>query len=367
MQSDSPTRPRTGVRRGTARTAVLLAFSIALGGIALPALADVGRDDIREAEAAVTEAAARLRDAEDALDAGRRRLERIEESLASVERRLADTSTELEEGRREARDRIARMYMVAGDSEAPAWLMVGDISQLPAHAGYLGAVARQDREVVGRLAWSQEDLVRLREVVSGSLAGQEAEVEDLAGTVDQRRAELEAARGDAGRVQAAWEQQEAERRRAEEAERQRLAEEERRRQEEAEQQRLEEERRQQQALAAMQAAAAAASAAGWTPGAGVEPWRPLVAKHFPPDLVEDALRVMSCESHGDPLAVNRYSAASGLFQHLPYYWPSRAQKAGWAGADILDPEANIAVSAWLVRQTVQVEGREPWGHWTCKP
>jgi hypothetical protein len=117
----------------------------------------------------------------------------------------------------------------------------------------------------------------------------------------------------------------------------------------------------------MQAAAAAAASAGWTPGAGVEPWRPLVEKHFPEHLVEDALSVMYCESFGDPLAINRYSAASGLFQHLPYYWPSRAVKAGWAGADIFDPEANIAVSAWLVRVTVEVEGREPWAHWTCKP
>ena len=90
-------------------------------------------------------------------------------------------------------------------------------------------------------------------------------------------------------------------------------------------------------------------------------------KYFPADLVEDALRVMHCESKGDPLAINRYSAASGLFQHLPYYWPSRSKAAGWEGADIFDPEANIAVAAWLVNRTIVVEGREPWGHWVCKP
>jgi len=203
--------------------------------------------------------------------------------------------------------------------------------------------------------------------VEESLAEQAAEVEDRAAVVDQRRSELEAARGDVSEVRAQWEQQEAERRAREEAERQRRAEAERQRQEEAERQRQEEEQRKAEALAAMQAAAASASAAGWTPGSGVEPWRPLVVKHFPAAMVDDALSVMACESLGDPLALNRYSAASGLFQHLPYYWPSRSQKAGWAGADIFDPEANIAVAAWLVAQTVRSGNPDPWAHWTCKP
>lgn len=64
--------------------------------------------------------------------------------------------------------------------------------------------------------------------------------------------------------------------------------------------------------------------------------------------------------------VNPYSGASGLFQHMPYYWPARAEKAGWAGADIFDPEANIAVSAWLVLRSER-EGKGSWAHWTCKP
>jgi len=90
----------------------------------------------------------------------------------------------------------------------------------------------------------------------------------------------------------------------------------------------------------------------------VEQWRPLVERWFDADEVETALRVMACESGGDPNAVNVRSGAAGLFQHLPKYWPERSRKAGWEGADIFDPEANIAVAAWLQRTG-------GWRHWVC--
>jgi hypothetical protein len=367
IDPDAPSRREGGVRRWPARVAWLLVLSVAFGTIAAPVLAEVSQNDIHDAEAVVSEAAARLRDAEDALDASRRREARLEDSLDSVEERLTVGEAEIEEGRREARDRIARMYMSAGTSEGPAWLAVGGIAQLPAHIGYLGAVARQDREVVNRLAVARGELLRLRTGIEAALAAQAAEIEELSAAVEARRAELEAARGDVDEVRAQWERQEAERRAREEAERRAREEEARRAREEEERKRQEAERRREEALAAMQAAAASATAAGWKPGAGVEPWRPLVEEHFPSGMVDDALRVMACESHGDPLIVNKYSAASGLFQHLPYYWPSRAQKAGWAGADIFDPEANIAVAAWLVDQTVRGGNPDPWAHWSCKP
>ena len=91
---------------------------------------------------------------------------------------------------------------------------------------------------------------------------------------------------------------------------------------------------------------------------GVERWRPLVEKYFPASQVATAMRVLRCESGGDPNAYNARSGASGLFQHLKRYWPSRADAAGWAGASVFNGEANIAVSAWL-------QGRDGWRHWTC--
>lgn len=99
---------------------------------------------------------------------------------------------------------------------------------------------------------------------------------------------------------------------------------------------------------------------GWAPGSGVEVWRLLVESYFHPADVDHALRVMACESKGDPYARNRSSGASGLFQHLPKYWSDRAAAAGFPGASIFDPEANTAVAAWLVYDF------GGWRHWTCR-
>lgn len=91
----------------------------------------------------------------------------------------------------------------------------------------------------------------------------------------------------------------------------------------------------------------------------VEQWRSLVEEHFNPSDVPWAMRVMSCESGGNPNATNDRSGAAGLFQHLPKYWAERSAKAGWGGADIYDPEANIAVAAWLFYKGGP-------SHWVCK-
>jgi len=95
----------------------------------------------------------------------------------------------------------------------------------------------------------------------------------------------------------------------------------------------------------------------------VEQWRPLVEKYWTAygyaDEIDFALMVMFGESTGVPTAQHPGSLASGLFQHLPKYWADRSAAAGWAGANIFDPEANIAVAAWL-RATSPEHG---WRHW----
>ena len=93
--------------------------------------------------------------------------------------------------------------------------------------------------------------------------------------------------------------------------------------------------------------------------AGLDRWRPLVAEYFEAEDVELALSVIGCESHGDPAAANPSSSARGLFQHLASLWPERAASAGRPGADILDPEDNIAVAAWLVYRG------GGWSHWNA--
>jgi hypothetical protein len=70
--------------------------------------------------------------------------------------------------------------------------------------------------------------------------------------------------------------------------------------------------------------------------------------YFRPGDVSRAVRIVKCESGGNPAAVNPSSGAAGLFQHLPRYWKSRTASAGFPGASPLDAEANVAASAWLV-------------------
>ena len=106
----------------------------------------------------------------------------------------------------------------------------------------------------------------------------------------------------------------------------------------------------------------------WPPN--VERWRHLFERLFQPEDVETALRVVNCESRGNPEAKNPRSTASGLWQHLARYWGptwngqrlpggNRAARAGIPGASIWDPEASTIVAAFLVYES------GGWIHWTC--
>lgn len=90
----------------------------------------------------------------------------------------------------------------------------------------------------------------------------------------------------------------------------------------------------------------------------VSDWRPLVEAFFEAPDVGRALRVIACESGGRPAAKNPASTASGLFQHLASLWNTRSAQAGWAGSDVFDPVANVAVAAWLVYD------HGGWSHWS---
>lgn len=97
-----------------------------------------------------------------------------------------------------------------------------------------------------------------------------------------------------------------------------------------------------------------------TPSGGVvERWRPLVAAHFRPEDVATAMRILACESTGNPNAKNPGSSATGLFQHLGKYWSARSSAAGVPGASRLDPKANVIVAAWLRDQ------KGGWRHWSA--
>ncbi len=86
-------------------------------------------------------------------------------------------------------------------------------------------------------------------------------------------------------------------------------------------------------------------------GSNVEQWRNLVAAYTGWD-VDRMLRIMSCESGGNPNAYNGATGVAGLFQIHPLW-----QKV-WPG-DYFDPWTNVAVAyqIWLV---------QGYGAWVCQ-
>ncbi len=116
------------------------------------------------------------------------------------------------------------------------------------------------------------------------------------------------------------------------------------------------------------ATATSTSGAGggpWNHPPSVEQWRGLVQTFFPSNRVEEALRIIDCESNGDPDAYNPYSGASGLFQFLPSTWASTAPKAGYPSSSPFEPEANIASAAWLANRYQEL-GLYYWQAWSCR-
>ncbi|MDX1746476.1 MAG: peptidoglycan-binding protein, partial [Halobacteriales archaeon] len=136
------------------------------------------------------------------------------------------------------------------------------------------------------------------------------------------------------------------------------------------------------------------------PSQGAEQWLPLVEDVFARwgldqekcgtgdraadcigSQVDNAIIIMSCESGGDPEAVNSSSGTTGLFQHRPTYWSARVERVRShfpefpSDASALDPEQNVMVAALLVDESRDAligensltgpwdDGPEPWGHW----
>ena len=95
-------------------------------------------------------------------------------------------------------------------------------------------------------------------------------------------------------------------------------------------------------------------------GIGVERWRPLVAKWWPPGEVSDAMCILKHESGGNPNAKNKHSSAAGLFQFLEGTWDWVAEHTGspsYREGGPYDPVWSIRNAAWLQKHA-------GWGQWT---
>lgn len=88
--------------------------------------------------------------------------------------------------------------------------------------------------------------------------------------------------------------------------------------------------------------------------------RTIVARHFPAHAVNDALRVMGCESLYQPAAVGDGGRSLGLFQIQPRWWatllPLHRQTEPW----FLHPEHNVMLAHRIWRS-------HRWFYWSCKP
>ena len=70
-------------------------------------------------------------------------------------------------------------------------------------------------------------------------------------------------------------------------------------------------------------------------------------------------RIGWCESNFLPGAVNPRTGAAGVFQWLPRSWAWASVQAGFGGASVFDPYANIYTAAWAM-------SRNLWGWWVCR-
>jgi hypothetical protein len=82
-------------------------------------------------------------------------------------------------------------------------------------------------------------------------------------------------------------------------------------------------------------------------------WRPLVAKYFPAEQVDNALAIMNAESGGNPSAVSPTND-HGLFQINAGTWPGYAD--GLPLEMAYDAETNIRVASYIYN----TRGWSPW-------
>jgi soluble lytic murein transglycosylase-like protein len=87
-----------------------------------------------------------------------------------------------------------------------------------------------------------------------------------------------------------------------------------------------------------------------------ERWRPIVASYVDWDA-DTAIRIIGCESRGDPAAVNPSSGAAGLFQTMPD-WQGLAFRLFGSG-NLFDPAVNVGLAHFLWQDD---GGRFGW-HW----
>lgn len=343
--------------------------------------------DVEAAEAELATALTALRAVEEELDALESERSSLLNAIERLEQREQEIADQAQLEGATIRDRIARMYMTAGGTISQ--VAVVDTTDFAARVAYLGAISDRDRELVVQFALTVSDLLVLRQGAEERLAETADRATRLAGVVDERTADTDDARARLQTVRAEWDRFQAEQAAAV-----------------AEEIRRQEEERQAASGGGSTTTTAGQTGGGgtgsstsstttttipWNPGAGTAQWRSVVEEVFANwglsgtscetrsgiefcvgSQVDNAMKVIQCESNGNPMAVNPTSGTAGLFQNHPAYWQSRvdyirahhSDKAPNLPADasIFNPEYNTIVAAFLVWDNKEILlGRRPGG------
>ncbi len=304
----------------------------------------------RAIETQLAEAIARLNELAARLSAVGVQLDKTTSQLAFVDLEMTGIQSAIEVQAVDAYMSVlgAPTVTLINSSSVEEALVVGTV---------VDAVVGEGREAIMELVSKRRSLEQLQEIYLSqqaqfqSLQDQmDAEVDRIAQLYEEAEEAVAAAVREAQQADAAY------RAALDNLEKARAAEEQRRRQEA---------QRREAGRQATTSGGNEGNGRSWNHPPEVERWRPLVERFFPASRVEEALRIMDCESNGDPEAYNPYSGASGLFQFIPSTWATTAPKAGYPDASPFDPEANTASAAWLANRYEQL-GLYYWLAWTCR-
>ena len=88
----------------------------------------------------------------------------------------------------------------------------------------------------------------------------------------------------------------------------------------------------------------------------------LKAAGWPDRLLDEAVRVVSCESNGHPSSYRTDSDVWGLFQLWSGWWTYY----GLNWEEWSDPVANARLARWVYTYDIE-RGQPEWNQWQCKP
>ncbi|MCJ7725884.1 MAG: hypothetical protein MUP76_05790, partial [Acidimicrobiia bacterium] len=141
---------------------------------ALPAFADVSAQEVENARARLREVNQQLSAQVADYDAAVVREVDLRDRLDRILVDLATRESELALARRDARARVADMYMSAGVNQTAVVLASGGFGEVPARKAYLDSVAQTDREVVVQLDAARVGYERQQALLEETVAEQEA-------------------------------------------------------------------------------------------------------------------------------------------------------------------------------------------------